>query len=55
MQLTPSFGVVVLQARPNPSVKPTRNSRPHRPRGASSNLAPRDGHVLLSRAAYLER
>jgi hypothetical protein len=41
--------------RPNPSVKSTRNSRPHRPRGACSNLAPRGRHGMLPRAAYLER
>jgi hypothetical protein len=41
--------------RPNPSVKPTRNSRPHRPRGAHAHVAPRGRHALLSHAAYLKR
>jgi hypothetical protein len=40
---------------PNPSVKPTRDGRPHRPRGAHANVAPHSRHTLPSRAAYLER
>jgi hypothetical protein len=40
---------------PNPSVKPTRNIRLHRPPGAHANVAQRGWHVLLSLAAYPER
>jgi hypothetical protein len=53
--VAPSVSSCRLRALPNPSVKPTRNIRPHRPRGTCSNLAPRGRRVLLSRAAYLER
>jgi hypothetical protein len=41
--------------RPNPSVKPTRNSRAYRPRGAHAYVAPRGRHALPSHAAYLKR
>ena len=54
-EIPPCQVFLASPALPNWSVKPTRNIRPRWPRGTHGNVAPRGQHVLLSRAAYLER